>query len=218
MYLTIVIVPVLALLSYFVWASACIGSGRYVRCICRFNDSERIFLSFDDGPHPERTSRILDILAQHHIKATFFLIGANAQKHQEIVRRIAREGHNIGNHSYTHSGFLPLKRSSRLIEEIDATSNLLETITGRPVEWYRPPFGVTNPMTRKALACTGLKAFGWSIRTFDTVSLIPRKWIARSVERQLKPGAIILLHDRCRDSDILLEMIIKKIKDKGWLI
>ncbi len=218
MYLTIIIVLVLALLSYFVWASAYIGSGRYVRCICRFNDSERIFLSFDDGPHPERTSRILDILARHHIQATFFLIGANAQRHQDIVRRIVREGHNIGNHSYTHNGFLPLRRSSRLIEEIKVTSTLLETLTGRAVEWYRPPFGVTNPMTGKALRCTGLKAFGWTIRSFDTIFLIPRKWIARSVERQLEPGAIILLHDRCKDSDILLEMIIQKIKDKGWLI
>ena len=101
-------------------------------------------LTFDDGPNPAWTPRLLDILAAHHVRATFFLVGRFAEAEPALVRRIAAAGHLIGNHSWSHPN-LALTACSRVREELQRTSDTLEQITGQPVHYFRPPFGARRP-------------------------------------------------------------------------
>ena len=103
-------------------------------------------LTFDDGPNPAWTPRLLDILASHDVRATFFLVGRFAQAEPELVRRIAAAGHLIGNHSWSHPN-LALTATGRIDEELQRTSETLEQITGAPVRYFRPPFGARRPMS-----------------------------------------------------------------------
>lgn len=99
-----------------------------------------VALTFDDGPHPELTPRLLDVLAEHHAIATFFLIGEKAERHPDLVRRIASAGHAVGHHSWTHSE--PAATSARrLLDETRRTRGFLEDLLGRPAPLFRPPHG-----------------------------------------------------------------------------
>ncbi len=151
-------------------------------------------MTFDDGPHPILTPRLLDMLKARHIKATFFLIGENAAEYPDIVRRIAGEGHEIGNHTWSHPQLTKLSPET-LREEINRTSSTIAEIIGRPLLVMRPPYGATSAsinhwMNREF----GMKVILWSVDPLD--------WKYRNsarVEREIlagaRPGAIILSHD-----------------------
>jgi peptidoglycan-N-acetylglucosamine deacetylase len=157
---------------------------------CRV-DGPYIAMTFDDGPHPVLTPRLLDMLS---IKATFFLIGQNAAEYPDIVRRIAAEGHEIGNHTWNHPQLTKLSPAA-LRDEIDRTSSTIAEIIGKPILVMRPPYGATSAyinhwMNREF----GMKVILWSIDPLD--------WKYRNsarVESQIlagaRPGAIILSHD-----------------------
>ena len=154
-----------------------------------------IAVTFDDGPHPEVTPMVLDILDRYGVKASFFCIGENAAAHPDIVREIVRRGHSIENHSMRHSGFFGFYGPVALRREIGAAQSVLGGITGRAPRFFRAPMGIRNPMLDPVVARMGLHYISWTRRGFDTVARDPAVVLKRLLDG-LTGGDILLLHDR----------------------
>lgn len=166
-----------------------------------------ISITFDDGPNPHFTPKILSLLKKHGAKATFFLIGQNAEKYPQLVRQIIEEGHSIGNHSYSHSKNFGFFSNEKVETELIRTNSILKEITGRDIKLFRPPFGVTNPNIKKALRKTKHQSIGWSKRSLDTTSLSEDKILGK-ITANLKDGDIILLHDSHAKTLVVLEQLL----------
>ena len=151
-----------------------------------------VALTFDDGPSVPYTGQVLDILRKNRVHATFFICGANAERYPDLVRRIKAEGHEIGNHTYSHP-WLYLMDRAKIADEIDHTQDVLQKISGRRPRLFRPPFGVRWFSLWPLLRERGLTMVLWSIRGYDGELAAPD--IARATLDQLQPGGIILLHD-----------------------
>ncbi len=218
MYWAIVIL-ILCLLVFMIWASADVGSNVYVKTICCAHTNEKhIAITFDDGPDAEVTPRVLDVLLKYNVKATFFLIGNNVVQYPDIVKRIVAEGHVIGNHSHFHRFTFPLKSYNAILDEMNLCNNAVFGIIGKKPLLFRPPFGVTNPPISKAIKKMGFECVGWSIRSLDTVSIETSEKVFNRVCKKLHNGAILLLHDRCPNADVLLDKLINEILNKGYQI
>lgn len=172
-------------------------------------------LSFDDGPS-EHTTVILDILKREKIPATFFLIGRQIEGKEEIVKRMAKEGHEIGGHSFSHSKNFDWKSSKEMLSEILTTNETIEAITQNPIRLFRPPYGVTNPNLAKAIRLSGMKSVGWNIRSLDTTAKSEEKLLKRMLKR-VKPGTILLLHGHCQITQKILPKLITGIREKGYV-
>jgi peptidoglycan-N-acetylglucosamine deacetylase len=156
---------------------------------------EQLALTFDDGPHPEVTPRVLDRLAASGQRGTFFLIGENAQRYPALVRRILVEGHALGLHSYSHSRFFSTWLPARIAADIMHGAEVLADITGGPAPTlFRPPVGLKNPMVALAVQRLALRTVTWSCRGRDT-TLPPLPVLMRRLRAGLVPRAILLLHD-----------------------
>jgi peptidoglycan-N-acetylglucosamine deacetylase len=158
---------------------------RYSRAVC---------LTFDDGPHPELTPRLLDLLAALGVPATFFLIGREAEKYPDLVRRIAAEGHSIGNHSYSHPVRASLSRQEAH-EEVYRGSRALESIIGKPVSLYRPPRGAITAGDLWRFWRSGLTTVLWNVDPKDysmQSGVEVRSWFQRC---PFASGDIVLFHD-----------------------
>lgn len=153
----------------------------------------RIALTFDDGPDPRLTPRILDILASHRIKATFFVVGSQAALHPEIVRRASAEGHTIACHDYSHSYLLNFRLRSRAEHEIRAAQEIIERIIGRKPLLYRPPSGLMNPEIALVLGRLSMRCIGWSRRVRDAANRRARR--IGHIPQLAGPGEVVLLHD-----------------------
>jgi peptidoglycan/xylan/chitin deacetylase (PgdA/CDA1 family) len=208
----------LLLLWMTVWASARIGSGIYVKALCRADTPDRtVALTFDDGPHPDYTPKILDILARHGVQAAFFVIGSKAEAHPEIVRRMVEEGHIVGNHTYSHSWHFPLLGTGKMADELRRSDDAIEQATGTRPSLFRPPFGVTNPAIARAVN-KGYIVAGWDVRSLDTASKRPRTKVFERVRRRLRPGSVVLLHDDREGGDELLEMILAHLETNDYKV
>jgi peptidoglycan/xylan/chitin deacetylase (PgdA/CDA1 family) len=153
-----------------------------------------VWLTIDDGPSDD-TDAILDLLDAHGAKATFFLVGQRALARPDLVRAIAGRGHGIGNHSSTHpSGSFWALGAARMRDEISECQAILRGITGQVPRWFRAVVGMANPFTVAPMREHGLSRVAWSARGFDAVAADPGKVVSR-IERQLAPGAIVLLHE-----------------------
>jgi len=152
------------------------------------------YLSFDDGPHPEHTPRLLDLLARHAAKASFFLVGRNVERHPEIVARIVREGHLLGNHSFTHERFGQLPLAAQL-DEFARTDAALAGFDGRPRHRLRPPQGSLPLPLLLALARRGRSIAYWSYDSLDYQSPAPEALIDRLRRAPPAAGDIVLMHD-----------------------
>jgi peptidoglycan/xylan/chitin deacetylase (PgdA/CDA1 family) len=162
----------------------------------RLGTSARVVsLTFDDGPHPEVTPRLLDLLRARGVRATFFLIGREAARHPDLVRRIAAEGHLLGNHTLTHR-YLYWALPPRGVErEIAGAQQAIEAGAGVPCRWFRPPVGLKSPWQRSALARLGLRQVSWEVRFIDRRDADAEARLARRLRRRLRPGSVLLLHD-----------------------
>ncbi|MGQ0578283.1 MAG: polysaccharide deacetylase family protein [Betaproteobacteria bacterium] len=154
-----------------------------------------IAVTFDDGPHPEVTPRVLDILDRYGAIASFFCVGAKAAAHPEIVREIVRRGHSIENHSMRHSGLFGFFGPAALRSDISAAQSVLAGISGRPPQFFRAPMGIRNPLLDPMMARLGLHYVSWTRRGFDTVARDPAMVLER-LSGGLAAGDILLLHDR----------------------
>lgn len=189
------LLPTAIFLGIVAYGSIAIQSQFHLNAICKIPAAtKQIVLTFDDGPHPEHTPAILDLLQEFDVKATFFCIGAQAAKHPDLVRRIDREGHILANHSYHHGWLFDLKGPKLMRRELLRTNYVIHEITGNTMRLFRPPYGVTNPSLASAVRTLGFTTIGWSLRTLDTVITDPDKVYQRIISK-LQPGDIILFHD-----------------------
>jgi peptidoglycan/xylan/chitin deacetylase (PgdA/CDA1 family) len=154
---------------------------------------DRVFLSFDDGPNPGATARILDILAEERATATFFLLGRHAELFPDLARRVAAAGHDFGNHTYDHRKMHWMGREA-VRHELESAHRVITEATGTAPTLFRAPHGYRNPFVAQETRRLGYTTFGWEGRVFDTARPGPAE-IRRRVAKLLKPGAIVLLHD-----------------------
>jgi len=152
-----------------------------------------VALTFDDGPYPPYTEQVLDVLKEYHVPATFFVVGKNVEKYPELVKRIADEGHQIGNHTYHHIDLLKANRKV-IAEEIDNTSKAILSAAGVSPHLMRPPHGFRDPVVMEMMAERNLKVVEWSVMSRDWTNPGVDVIVERTVKR-VKNGSIILLHD-----------------------
>jgi peptidoglycan/xylan/chitin deacetylase (PgdA/CDA1 family) len=153
-----------------------------------------IALTFDDGPDPATTPRVLDLLDARKARATFFCVGRRVEAHRDVAAEIARRGHRVENHSHRHRNAFWFLPPPLLRDEIERAQDAIATATGRAPRLFRAPAGIRSPLLEPALARAGLELVAWTRRGFDTVSGDAGRVLARLV-RGLAPGDILLLHD-----------------------
>lgn len=174
-------------------------------------EPKKIALTFDDGPHPVYTEQMLDLLEKEQVPATFFLLGQNVEEYGEVVKEIAEKGHLIGNHTYHHVQITTLP-TEQAYEEIDKTSRLIESLTGKGTEYVRPPFGTWNEGLESEL---DLIPVMWTIDTLDwTTGNVD--WIVSQVVKDAKENDIILMHDSYKSTVQAVERIIGLLKADGF--
>ena len=177
-------------------------------------NSEGIALTFDDGPHPAYTPAILDILRYYEISATFFLAGSEIAEYPELANRIIQFGHNIGNHTYSHSILRNMDKAS-LEYEINKTEEVINEYTGRTTSLFRPPKGVISlPMLRICMK-QELKVIMWSVDSID-YSAEDSQSVIRNVDPdRVSNGDIILFHDKNIHTQKALPILIEEFRKKG---
>lgn len=173
----------------------------------------KVSITFDDGPHPDYTPKVLSLLKQYNAKATFFCIGKNIESYPEIFKQILAEGHTVGNHTYSHSNNMGFFSTQKIIEELLQTNTIAKQVANLQLRLYRPAFGVTNPNIKKALQKTGLQSIGWNKRSFDTTKLSEEKILQR-ITKNLKKGDIVLLHDSSAKTIHVLEQLLLFLQTK----
>jgi peptidoglycan-N-acetylglucosamine deacetylase len=162
-------------------------------------DPDEVAFTFDDGPNEPYTQQLLDLLAQHQVRAIFFLVGNFVRLRPELARAVLQAGHLIGNHTMSHPSLM-WERPSRVHEELAGCNAVLEDVTGQAVRYFRPPFGARRPDVLRTAVELGLKPVMWNVTAHDwdatdPVALAARvQRIVRSNQR-LGRGSNILLHD-----------------------
>jgi peptidoglycan-N-acetylglucosamine deacetylase len=185
-------------------------------------DRNAVALTFDDGPSPD-TEGILDVLAEHNLSATFFMVGCEVESFPGIAQRVFAEGHEVGNHSYSHPVYL-FQRALETRDQVQRAQDVIaETIGVRPT-LARPPFGVRTPAYFGATRALGLRTVQWDVAGFDWKRRSPSQ-IADNVLRKVRPGSIILLHDGDsagkqdrKNTVAALPLIIKGLKHRDLQI
>lgn len=164
-------------------------------------DAKGVALTFDDGPHPEHTRKVMDVLESRGARATFFLIGRKAEALPDLVREMARRGHAIGVHGYAHDRLFSLRGGRRVERDLSRAIAALERITGVRPTLFRPPIGHTNPAIARVAERLGLVVVGWSVAARDGVAGARAEDVVARVSRGLSDGAIVLLHDAAEKDD-----------------
>jgi peptidoglycan/xylan/chitin deacetylase (PgdA/CDA1 family) len=199
-----------------VFMSFFICSGFHMKVPCHGPRNEnKIALTFDDGPDPANTPMVLDILRESGVKAVFFVIGRKLAGHEELVRRIAEEGHLVGGHSYSHSDWFDFFPWRKMRSEFIRTDEEIREITGISPTLFRPPYGVINPMVRKAMLSQNYGVIGFSNRLWDTVAQSQEKIVSR-FRKNLRGGDIVLLHDTIPCIASVLKEVIRHARSKGY--
>lgn len=154
---------------------------------------KRLALTYDDGPNDPHTMRLLDVLAKHGVKATFFMIGSYVEKRPDIARRVAEAGHEIGNHTWSHPNLIWCS-SAQVRGELERTAKILEDTAGPYSRLFRTPFGGRRPASLRVVKSMGLTPVMWSVSAYDW-SLPTGEAIERKVWSQIRGGDVILMHD-----------------------
>ena len=160
-----------------------------------------VALTFDDGPNPETTRRVLAILAERGHVATFFVVGRKAAQHPDVVREIHAGGHALGLHGYAHDRLFSFRTPAHVAADIERTQAVIEAATGERPTMFRPPIGHVSSRTASGAARAGVTIVAWSLRVFDGVARPSPERILARLEARLKPGAIVLLHDAAERDD-----------------
>jgi peptidoglycan-N-acetylglucosamine deacetylase len=184
----------------------------YAPAVCRGETGTmRVALTFDDGPDPEATPKLLDLLGREKIPATFFCIGKNVDAHPQIAARIAAEGHLLENHTYRHPWWISCLLGRGLSDEMTRTQEAIQKAAGITPRYMRSPVGLTSPFFPRVLRRLGLTLVGWDVRTFDTAGSTPE--VIDRISRNTRDGSIILLHDGGSSPQRIVEIVSAAITD-----
>lgn len=215
-----VFVPPAAFIIACLTAPFVVSKGFFLPVVSRGNRAgAHVALTFDDGPDPETTRALLQLLDRYDVKAAFFVTGENAEKHGALISAILDRGHEIGNHSYRHDPFLMLRRAETIEREIESTQKVLKRFGILP-RAFRPPVGITNPKLDKILLDQGLYCLNFSCRGNDFGNRRIRG-LASRVLTKIKPNDIVLLHDVRPEKPGIgewlreIDIILAGLKEKG---
>ena len=177
-----------------------------------------VALTFDDGPDPVSTPAFLDLLDAYDRRATFFVLGEHVAAHRQVVEDIAARGHELGVHGWDHR-WVGRKRYPTLVADLARTSTAVSEISGRPVRWFRPPYGVLTRADLRAAHDTGLETVLWSAWGRDWESRATPASVVGTLSRTLAPGGTVLLHDSDRTSaphSWLATLAATEVLLEGW--
>ena len=178
-----------------------------------------VALTYDDGPHPVFTPRLLDILDKYHVKATFFMVGKRMEAYPDIVREVVRRGHVIANHTYSHPSNIDLDTQAQVIRELDRCEQVIERLTGSRAHLFRPPKGMVDGSVFALADDEGYRTILWSVCADHHDALTPQL-MAKRVIKHNRPGAIILAHDGSvgtRWKDVAATpLIIEALRKRGY--
>jgi peptidoglycan/xylan/chitin deacetylase (PgdA/CDA1 family) len=186
----------------------------------------KVYLTFDDGPIPEVTPWVLDLLKEHNVKAIFFCIGDNIKKHPEIFKRILSEGHAIGNHTFHHINGWKTNTEDYLKDvasfEKEILTHLEQPLTNHvsPITTlFRPPYGKLTSKQSKRLQKKGYKIIMWDVLSYDFDSTVSEEKCLQNVLKNIEKGSIVVFHDSLKAEKKLrfvLPKVLEFIKEKGW--
>jgi peptidoglycan/xylan/chitin deacetylase (PgdA/CDA1 family) len=186
--------------------------------VCSLNTKEKVVaITFDDGLHGEDTEKVLTVLKKHKVTCTFFCVGKKIGSDVSLIKKMDEAGHIIANHSYTHSNLFDLQTTSKLTEEIELTNKAIKEAIGKIPLLFRPPYGVATPALGRAIKRKCMISVGWNIRSFDTSTKNPDK-VFEKIKQKIKPGVIILLHDRVKDCDKVVELLLNYLEDNKYAV
>ncbi|BDH63186.1 peptidoglycan-N-acetylmuramic acid deacetylase PdaC [Lysinibacillus sp. PLM2] len=172
---------------------------------------KRVALTFDDGPHPKNTLTILDLLAQHDAKATFFMLGSRVDFYPNIAKKVAEDGHEIGNHTWDHKDLTTLS-PEKIIQEVQHTNEIILEATSYSATILRPPYGSTNKEVENSIDITSVL---WTIDTLDWQSHDPEA-VLEIVKENVKDGSIILMHDIHESTIKAVELVLNYLEENGY--
>lgn len=197
------------------WGTLAPGSALFGPVVRHLTSEPGVLLTIDDGPAPQTTPALLDLLDRHQAKALFFLIGAKAVQHPELVAEILRRGHGIANHSMTHpSASFWLLGPWRMWRELRDCHAVLNPHLHEGLHWFRPPVGHHNPFCHAAAKALGLRMMLWDCRGYDAVDGDVSRVLLR-LGASLRPGSIMLLHDAMPTSSAVLQGALALIAQHG---
>lgn len=180
--------------------------------------ANRAYLTFDDGPNPDCTERIVDVLDKHDARATFFVLGAKAERQPALVQALHSAGHGLGNHSYTHLDAWK-SDTADFLDELDRTSAILEEVTGARIRFMRPPYGHFTRAVRAWCRRCDHKLTMWDVGAGDYLEVMTTDGIEHHVRKHLRPGSIVVLHDNRRCSlktPEALDRLLARLSRAGW--
>lgn len=175
-----------------------------------------ILLTFDDGPNPETTEKLLELLKVNNIKALFFCLGENVTKYTELCKKIIDDGHAIGNHTFSHKKINEVSKKE-IIEEIKKTNNLLKEKHNYQIKYFRPPHGRITLATTKIMNEVNLVNVMWSLLTWDYKGNF--RTVKKSIVNYLKNNSIVVMHDSNKTKNILLDsvnILIDEVKKNNY--
>lgn len=181
-----------------------------------------VALTFDDGPHPVTTRRILAVLAATRHRATFFVLGTKARRHPEVVREIHAAGHTLGVHGDRHDRLHAFRMPWRVRDELLRAARAVEDATGVRPRFFRPPLGHTSLTTTRGARRAGMTIVGWSVRGFDGMQRRTPEAVVSRVARSVTDGAIVMLHDAAERDDFepasvrALPELLRLLDDREW--
>lgn len=174
-----------------------------------------IVLTFDDGPYPEYTEKILEVLNRHKIKAAFFVTGIWVKKYPELVKMIYENGHEIGLHGYRHVDYTRLNKKQIIIDLLKSKQVVEEIIGENKIKYFRPPAGKVNEVVKKSCDELGLKIVLWTIYPLDYGEKKAEKIFQRVKNAKFKKYNILLLHNGVKNTILVLDNIINELKNLG---
>lgn len=178
--------------------------------------SNKISLTFDDGPHPENSSKILDILEKHNVKATFFLMGEECAQNREVVLSMHNKGHQIANHGTKHFDVSDVSLTD-YISDVSICQNVMRNITGNKVnKYFRPPYGAVNLLSLIRLILNGYKFVFWTTDSDDSFISQPDKLLNNIKSKDIKGGDILLFHEDYDQTVKILSEVIVYLKSKSF--
>jgi peptidoglycan/xylan/chitin deacetylase (PgdA/CDA1 family) len=175
-----------------------------------------VYLTFDDGPIPEVTPKVLEILDRYGVKATFFMVGENIDKHPEVFEQVVKAGHSFGNHTYNHMKGWHVS-TARYIDNVRQWENAYnrQSIVNRQSsnrKLFRPPYGRTWVWQRKAVQKLGYEIYLWDVLTRDYEATRTPEQMLRQIKREVRPGSIINFHDSLKSNERMLAVLPQVIE------